>query len=164
MPPPRLALVPGAEQPPCSLLQGLEDQDQAAGRDVGRLVIVGAVLKVFGVELLVRVGDDFAEVVQGAIGGLRAAMDGVTEEAGALGLIGREHPDAALLDVRLRQGDTLEIARALRRRGVPFAVVSGYTRESLPPEMAAAPFLAKPLGEFELVEIARTLFADPVSL
>ena len=29
-----------------------------------------------------------------------------------------ERPDAALLDVRLRQGDTLEIARALRRRGV----------------------------------------------
>jgi len=71
-----------------------------------------------------------------------------------------EHPhhDAALLDVRLRQGDSLEIARALRRCGVPFAVVSGYTRESLPPEMAAAPFLAKPLGEVELVEVARTLF------
>lgn len=93
-----------------------------------------------------------------------AVIGPVDTVAGALGLIGREQPDGALLDVRLRQGDTLEIARVLRQRGVPFAVVSGYTRDSLPPEMAAAPFLAKPLGEFELVEIARTLFADPMPL
>ena len=93
-----------------------------------------------------------------------AVIGPVDTVAGALGLLGRERPDAALLDVRLRHGDSLEIARALRQRGVPFAVVSGYTRESLPPEMAAAPFLAKPLGEVELIEIARTLIADPLPL
>jgi DNA-binding response OmpR family regulator len=85
----------------------------------------------------------------------------VETEARALGLIRSEPPDAALLDVRLRQGSSLEVARALRRRGVPFAVVSGYARETLPPEMAAAPFLGKPMGEAELVETARHLFADP---
>ncbi|MCA0301291.1 MAG: response regulator [Proteobacteria bacterium] len=84
--------------------------------------------------------------------------------AGALRVLRREQPDAALLDVRLRQGDSLEVARALRQRGVPFAVVSGYTRESLPPEMAAVPFLAKPLGELELVEVARTLLTEPLPL
>lgn len=93
-----------------------------------------------------------------------AVIGPVDTVAGALRVLRREQPDAALLDVRLRQGDSLEVARALRQRGVPFAVVSGYTRESLPPEMAAAPFLAKPLGELELVEVARTLLTEPLPL
>jgi DNA-binding NarL/FixJ family response regulator len=77
---------------------------------------------------------------------------------GAVRLISQEPPDGALLDVRLREGSAVEVARALQERGVPFVVMSGYSRDTLPLELKKAPFVAKPMSESELVDTARSTF------
>lgn len=76
----------------------------------------------------------------------------------AVRLIGHEPPDGALLDVRLREGSAVEVAKALREHGVPFVVMSGYSRDTLPLELKKAPFIAKPMSESELVDTARSTF------
>jgi DNA-binding response OmpR family regulator len=75
----------------------------------------------------------------------------------AVRLIGQQPPDGALLDVRLRDGSAVEVAHVLRERGVPF-VMSGYSRDTLPPELRNAPFIAKPMAESELIDAARSTF------
>ena len=76
----------------------------------------------------------------------------------AVRLIGQEPPDGALLDVNLREGSAVEVAKALRERGVPFVVMSGYSRNTLAPELKKAPFVAKPMTESELIDTARRTF------
>ena len=76
----------------------------------------------------------------------------------AVRLIGHEPPDGVLLDVRLREGSAVEVAKALHHRGVPFVVMSGYPRDTLPMELKKAPFVAKPMSESELVDTARNTF------
>ena len=76
----------------------------------------------------------------------------------AVRLIGQQPPDGALLDVRLRDGSAVEVAKVLRERGVPFVVMSGYSRDTLPPELKNAPFIAKPMAESELIDAARSTF------
>jgi DNA-binding response OmpR family regulator len=76
----------------------------------------------------------------------------------AVRLIGHEPPDGVLLDVRLREGSAVEVAKALQKRGVPFVVLSGYSRDTLPPELMKAPFVAKPMSESELIDTARSTF------
>ena len=76
----------------------------------------------------------------------------------AVRLIGHEPPDGVLLDVRLREGSAVEVAKALQKRGVPFVVMSGYSRDTLPPELRKAPFVAKPMSESELIDTARSTF------
>jgi flagellin-like hook-associated protein FlgL len=68
-------------------------------------------------------GDDFAQVVQGAIGGLRAALQGVTEEAGALGgaqsrLVEarkRHEEVAGQLELQLSSVEQVDLAEAITR-------------------------------------------------
>jgi CheY-like chemotaxis protein len=76
----------------------------------------------------------------------------------AVRLIDQEAPDGALLDVRLREGSSVEVARALQEHGVPFIVMSGYSRDTLPPELKKSPFVAKPMSESELIDTARSTF------
>ena len=76
----------------------------------------------------------------------------------AVRLIGQELPDGALLDVRLREGSAVDVAKALQERGVPFVVMSGYSHDTLPPELKKAPFVAKPMTESELIDTARRTF------
>jgi DNA-binding NtrC family response regulator len=76
----------------------------------------------------------------------------------AVRLIGQEPPDGVLLDVRLREGSAVEVAKALQERGVPFVVMSGYSHDTLPPELKKAPFVAKPMSESELIDTARSTF------
>ena len=76
----------------------------------------------------------------------------------AVRLIANEPPDGALLDVRLRDGSSVEVAKALQERGVPFIVMSGHSRDTLPFELKKAPFVAKPMSESELVNTARSTF------
>jgi DNA-binding NtrC family response regulator len=76
----------------------------------------------------------------------------------AVRLIGQEPPDGALLDVRLRKGSAVDVAKALQERGVPFVVMSGYSQDTLPLELKKAPFIAKPMTESELIDTARSTF------
>jgi DNA-binding response OmpR family regulator len=67
-------------------------------------------------------------------------------------------PDGALLDVGLRRGSALAVADALRERKVPFVVLTAHGRETLPPELSQAPYLAKPMTESELIDTVRRTF------
>ena len=75
----------------------------------------------------------------------------------ALDMIEAEAFDAALLDGNLHGKPVDALAAALTRRGIRFAFVSGYGRESLPAAFAHAPIIAKPFTPHQLVEIAGSL-------
>jgi two-component SAPR family response regulator len=64
----------------------------------------------------------------------------------ALALIVHDRPDLALLDVNLKGLRATPVAAALRERGVPFVLITGYSRLQLTePELHAAPRIDKPL-------------------
>jgi DNA-binding response OmpR family regulator len=67
--------------------------------------------------------------------------------------------DAALLDADLRGASSEPVAAALRQRGIPFLVVSGYTNDQRTGALAEAPFLAKPWKESALVAAVKALRA-----
>ena len=74
-----------------------------------------------------------------------------TSVAAALRLIDSSGCDVALLDVNLGDETAEPIATELRARGVPFVVLSGYSREQHPPGLHGAPVLLKPARSQELV-------------
>jgi DNA-binding NtrC family response regulator len=64
---------------------------------------------------------------------------------GALQLLSDTTPNAALLDVNLREGRVTPVAQACRDRSVPFALVTGYGRLELDePLLQSAPRVRKP--------------------
>jgi DNA-binding response OmpR family regulator len=85
------------------------------------------------------------------------------EEAGAdvLGPYGREDealgsledhlPDLAVLDLNLGAGASFKVARALKARGVPTVLVTGYDADVIPPDLADTPRLQKPISNAKLV-------------
>lgn len=57
-----------------------------------------------------------------------------------------EPVDAAILDVRLLDGDTsFPVAAILAQRGVPFGFVSGHGRDALPLAFLDRPLIGKPV-------------------
>jgi CheY-like chemotaxis protein len=74
----------------------------------------------------------------------------------ALSALEREHVDGALLDANLGGEPVGKVADALFARRVPFAFVSGYGREKLPPQHRGVPLIGKPFtGEALLGVVAR---------
>ena len=69
----------------------------------------------------------------------------------ALAVIAQVACDAAVLDVHLGKETSEPIAQELKFRGVPFVVVSGYSRSQIPPSMDDAPMLSKPIKVAALV-------------
>jgi DNA-binding NtrC family response regulator len=64
---------------------------------------------------------------------------------GALQLLSDATPNAALLDVNLREGRVTPVAQACWDRSVPFALVTGYGRLELEePLLQSAPRVRKP--------------------
>ena len=61
--------------------------------------------------------------------------------------------DGAVLDVNLRGEPATPVADALAARGVPFVFVSGYGAAGRPAGHEAAPVLAKPYSEGDLLEL-----------
>ena len=78
----------------------------------------------------------------------------------AIDLVSREHPHAALLDVSLLDGSSVRVARHLDTCGVPYAVLTGYSADSLPIELQAAPFLEKPIAPGLLIAALARLAAQ----
>lgn len=67
-------------------------------------------------------------------------------------------PDVCILDVALRDGDCVELARTLRARSIPFLIFSGHAqRRDDPIEYRGAPWVGKPAPVEDLVEALRTL-------
>ncbi len=82
----------------------------------------------------------FAEVVHAA------------SEREALQRLDEGHWDAAIADANLNGRTSKAVGAALREQGIPFVVATGYGRESLPPELAEAPLLSKPIYGRRLVQ------------
>ncbi len=76
----------------------------------------------------------------------------------ALFLLERSTCETAVIDVNLGRETSEPIARELIRTGIPFVVLSGYSRDQLPDVFRGAPLAGKPLrvGELEtLLERAK---------
>lgn len=81
----------------------------------------------------------------------------------AVSLLDRYMPQMAVIDVKLRDGLCLDLARQLRRRKVPFIVHTGYPRDCLDAiELREAPRLEKPVTPLELLSALRELSAASV--
>jgi two-component system, response regulator PdtaR len=75
----------------------------------------------------------------------------------ALKLIDSSKPDAAFIDCNLNGEYATGVALTLKARRVPFAVVTGYGRDRLPPAFSAGLFAVKPLASSRLLDLARQL-------
>jgi DNA-binding NtrC family response regulator len=82
----------------------------------------------------------------------------------ALALLDREQPDAAILDVNLDGQTAIPVAAALKARGVPFLLATGYGNMQVSqPELNGAPRLDKPVSHDRLVRtLARILQPRPM--
>ncbi len=84
----------------------------------------------------------------------------------ALSLLDHDQPDAALLDLNLNGEPATAVAVALRTRGVPFVLVTGYgeAQSSSEPELQDAPRVDKPVNHHALVRaLARIIHAGSPS-
>jgi DNA-binding response OmpR family regulator len=70
---------------------------------------------------------------------------------GALRLLESEKPGFALLDISLGREKSFPIAERLNQEGVPFVFLTGYVSSDLPPSLAQAPMIAKPVCESDLL-------------
>ncbi len=114
--------------------------------------------RVLVVEDNYAMGERVASLIQEA----GAAICGPFPTIGkALPLALNENLSGAILDVMVRDGTSVSIAEALRRRQVPFVVVSGYGRAVVPHGMRRAPFLAKPIVDCDLIGLAARYFRLP---
>ena len=70
-------------------------------------------------------------------------------------------PDLALLDLGLQDGPCVELARALRQRGVPILVLSGDHQSEceLDPELRGVPWIEKPVASESLMNALGALSA-----
>jgi DNA-binding response OmpR family regulator len=77
--------------------------------------------------------------------------------AAALGILSTWRPDAAILDVQLRDGDCEDVATSLATAGVPFIVHTGTPASDLSPVFRMGKYICKPsdLGT-ELVELLKS--------
>ena len=75
----------------------------------------------------------------------------------ALDLIAENGLDAAILDVSLRGESSFPVARALAKRSIPFAFMTGYVNADFLEEFKNRPILSKPFEEGKLVSCVRGL-------
>ena len=80
----------------------------------------------------------------------------------ALNLVERSRCDAAILDVNLGKQTAEPIALWLTRSNIPFVVMSGYSRDQLPPAFSTVPLVNKPLRADLVVDcVKRCLMTVP---
>jgi len=77
------------------------------------------------------------------LAGFRSFATVDTVEA-ALDALARARPDLAILDRKLCNQDTGQVADALKAQGVPFLFISGVGPEALPPRHRNARCITKP--------------------
>lgn len=81
---------------------------------------------------------------------------GKLEEARA-DLAGGRQIDAGVLDLRLQEDESIEVADLLKARGVPFVFTSGYDRSLLPQRHRDAAHFVKPCDIEEVVDALAAL-------
>ena len=78
----------------------------------------------------------------------------------ALAWLADNTPDVAIVDYMLRDGPCTTLTRALRERGVPFVIFSGYARGTdIDDELRDVPWFDKPASSDELLAALAALAA-----
>ncbi|TCH98127.1 response regulator [Roseococcus sp. SYP-B2431] len=110
--------------------------------------------KVLVVEDQYLIADDLCRMVE-QLGG--QVLGPTSRLSSALAALEAEPPDLALLDVNLGEETVYPVAAALQAAGIPFLFTTGYDAAVIDTRFAAAPHLAKPIGQGLLGEAARRL-------
>lgn len=100
------------------------------------------------------IADDHAGVLRDA--GLKV-VGPCPSVASAMTAIEKNHVDAALLDIELKNERSYAVADALRTLSIPFAFVTGYGQPDLPQHMHGQAILPKPLEPDMLLAAVRRL-------
>ena len=80
----------------------------------------------------------------------------------ALAMLDCYQPEAALLDVNLKGERATPVAAALKDRGVPYVLITGYSDSQLSePELRQAPRLDKPVNGRDLGCLLAKTLAEP---
>ncbi len=106
------------------------------------------------------VEDEFllADELNRVVRGLGCTVVGpVADVEAALALAREAAIDLAILDVRIRGGDSTPVAEVLAARGCPFLFATGYGTDDVPWMMWKAPVLTKPLQQSALAEALKHL-------
>lgn len=122
---------------PATTVAARQDADALQGLRV--LVVEDEALVAMLVEDMLA---DLGCEVIGPAGSVRAALE----------ILGRETPQAAILDVNLGGEPVYPVADALMKAGVPFVLATGYGEAGVAEAYRGAPVLQKP---FELGELER---------
>ena len=104
--------------------------------------------------------DDIAEALEQA-GAL--VLGPFANVRGALASLRDGRPDLAVLDVNLGAETSLDVGRGLRGDGVPILFATGYDASVLPPDLADAAYLTKPVNMAVLVSRLSELRAGRVA-
>lgn len=75
----------------------------------------------------------------------------------AIALIESGGCDAAIIDANLAGVSASPVASALAARGLPFIVLSGYSREQLQGDFPGAHFMQKPCRPTQLIGVVSTM-------
>jgi DNA-binding response OmpR family regulator len=79
-----------------------------------------------------------------------------TSVARALTLVNNPGCDIVILDVNLGGEHSEPVALELKARGIPFVIVSGNSRDHIPPGFSGAPSLSKPVEAMTLLNLLRS--------
>jgi DNA-binding response OmpR family regulator len=77
----------------------------------------------------------------------------------AIGSLEENLPECAVLDLNLGPGPKFEVARAVKAKGVPMVLVTGYDENIIPPDLANTPCLQKPVSRAMLVAAVADLLS-----
>ncbi|MDX0403580.1 response regulator [Sinorhizobium medicae] len=75
----------------------------------------------------------------------------------ALQAMENQEIDLALLDIQLWKETSLPLAEHLKAKGVPFAFLSGYSDQKLPPDLSDREVIPKPVDAAFLAEAVARL-------
>ena len=91
-----------------------------------------------------------------------AVLGPVSTVLAAQHLLSQQRPDAAVLDVGLRNALVTPLAGTLQSMGVPFLVASGYSRAALLNDelLSSAPALEKPICPSKLIDTLAVLLSE----
>jgi DNA-binding response OmpR family regulator len=104
-----------------------------------------------------------AMMFEDLLSALGCAVVKAARVAQAARLAATEKLDGAILDVNLAGEAIYPVAEQLRRRGIPFAFITGYGAGGLRADYRDWPMLAKPFHQHDLRRLVAEMFAtrDP---
>jgi CheY-like chemotaxis protein len=109
---------------------------QKSGRRI--LVVEDELMVAMSLEMVL---EDAGYTVVGPIGRFEQALEAAADD----------DVDLALLDVNVRGDEVYPVADILSKRGIPYAFLTGYSKEALPTAQGKASVLSKPFKANDLL-------------